>query len=549
MYIRNTIYRLQFIFSVVVLGIFFLFYVSYENTYEKNLEDYVSKEISFNKLQIKNSLNIVNSIYLKQKNTFLNIHKEALITLKENENINLNELRKKLLRKYNLRNTKLEFYLINKKYTIYKTTYLKDLGFNLGIIPEARVYLDKTKKDGKIYLAESISEDALDGKYKLYSYSKIKENKFLELGFIDNEIFNNTYEHLYENKNLSIFRVITNKDYQFYYEKRKNLNISKNKHFKNLPKFHKDKRTNDSVINSIRQSKKIEIIEDKILTVYLPLLEYKEFNLLGYTDIVMKLKIDISDKMQELEKFEITFVLLFTFIVLFLIFMFYWISKSFTKPMESMTKSIKNGNKIDLFNKTHKDSELAFISKEYNNLLDSLKDEIKKNRELSYFDELTNTYNRKAYNQKISEYISLFERYNNSFSLILFDIDDFKKINDTYGHDMGDRVLVDLTKLINDKIRGNDSLYRIGGEEFIIVLPQTKIDKAQIVAKKIRKEVEENLNTIKNKNITISMGLTQVKDNDTKESIYKRADELMYQSKIKGKNQISIQKSEEIHFF
>lgn len=83
-----------------------------------------------------------------------------------------------------------ELFLIDKSYKIYKTTYPKDLGFNLSVITEAKNYLDKTTKDGKVYISEFVSTDALDMKYKLYSYSKLKDGIYLELGFVDNTLTN-----------------------------------------------------------------------------------------------------------------------------------------------------------------------------------------------------------------------------------------------------------------------------------------------------------------------------------------------------------------------
>ena len=135
--------------------------------------------------------------------------------------------------------------------------------------------------------------------------------------------------------------------------------------------------------------------------------------------------------------------------------------------------------------------------------------------------------------------ISLNNRYKTPFSLILFDIDDFKKVNDGYGHLVGDEVLINLVKLVNENIRETDTLYRIGGEEFIIICKNTvKLDAINI-AEKLRKKVEESLIVIKNKTITISIGVTEVIENDNENSIYKRVDDNLYISKNSGKNRIT----------
>lgn len=163
----------------------------------------------------------------------------------------------------------------------------------------------------------------------------------------------------------------------------------------------------------------------------------------------------------------------------------------------------------------------------------------KKLQEQSLIDFLTKTQNRKAYMQKVKELISLYERYDTPFSIMLFDIDNFKSINDTYGHHIGDQVLIELTNLTRFHTRDNDFLFRIGGEEFIVLFSHTTLDQAAIASEKIRLDIQDNLNIIKDKTITISLGLTQMQKDDTEDSIYKRVDDLMYHSKKSGKNKLS----------
>ncbi|MGB7402644.1 MAG: ABC transporter substrate-binding protein [Arcobacter sp.] len=156
----------------------------------------------------------------------------------------------------------------------------------------------------------------------------------------------------------------------------------------------------------------------------------------------------------------------------------------------------------------------------------------------AYHDELTNIFNRKAFNERIEEKFDLYYRYKNEFCIAMYDIDDFKRINDTYGHDVGDKVLIDMTKYIKQHIRKTDLIFRVGGEEFVILFPKTPILEAFEAIEKIRVEVS-NLNLIKDKKVTISIGITQVKENDNPTSIYERIDKLMYVSKHEGKNRTS----------
>lgn len=119
----------------------------------------------------------------------------------------------------------------------------------------------------------------------------------------------------------------------------------------------------------------------------------------------------------------------------------------------------------------------------------------------------------------------------------MFDIDDFKTINDKYGHDKGDLVLKKVTKKIKSTIRESDYFFRVGGEEFIILFPEYDVDNSFLFAEKIRQEVED-LEIINGEVITISIGLVQVEKNDTIDTLFKRVDSLMYKAKQKGKNTI-----------
>ncbi|MCF6173474.1 MAG: GGDEF domain-containing protein, partial [Campylobacteraceae bacterium] len=144
----------------------------------------------------------------------------------------------------------------------------------------------------------------------------------------------------------------------------------------------------------------------------------------------------------------------------------------------------------------------------------------------------------KNYQSHIQENLDLFKRYDTKFCIALLDIDDFKNINDTYGHVNGDRVLKIMSKNIKDIIRKTDTIFRIGGEEFIIIFTNTKLEDAYIVSEKIRPEVAST-EIIKDKKITISIGVSEFKKDDDTNSIFERIDKLLYKSKQDGKNRIS----------
>ena len=152
----------------------------------------------------------------------------------------------------------------------------------------------------------------------------------------------------------------------------------------------------------------------------------------------------------------------------------------------------------------------------------------------SYTDELTQLHNRKSFNENIKKSLGLFNRYKTPFTLMIYDIDNFKEINDKYGHKEGDNALINLSKYIKSHIRENDSIFRIGGEEFII------IENGKIFSEQICNNVSDSKEIFEYERITISIGITQVVEGDTEDSIFKRADDLLYEAKRSGKNKVKI---------
>lgn len=163
----------------------------------------------------------------------------------------------------------------------------------------------------------------------------------------------------------------------------------------------------------------------------------------------------------------------------------------------------------------------------------------KKLEEQATIDELTKAFNRKSFNERLDEKIEMFKRYESVFCMALLDIDDFKIVNDTFGHNVGDKVLIKICEIIKKNIRNTDLLFRIGGEEFVILYPKTLLNEAFLSIEQIRNLVK-NQNIIENHQITISVGLTQINKNDDRDTIFKRVDDLMYISKKNGKNRVTI---------
>ena len=164
---------------------------------------------------------------------------------------------------------------------------------------------------------------------------------------------------------------------------------------------------------------------------------------------------------------------------------------------------------------------------------------------LASTDSMTKLYNRR-YFTKISEYtLKLSKRENHNVSIIMLDIDKFKNVNDTYGHQVGDDVIIMLANKLMEHQRKSDIVCRYGGEEFVVLLPNTSIEGANSVAKKIREDVEQltiKLDSKKELNFTISLGISQVdmKNDINIESALKSADDALYEAKNSGRNKICI---------
>jgi diguanylate cyclase (GGDEF)-like protein len=162
---------------------------------------------------------------------------------------------------------------------------------------------------------------------------------------------------------------------------------------------------------------------------------------------------------------------------------------------------------------------------------------------LATFDSLTGLYNRQAILAKLHELVNLANRYKEDFSLILLDIDHFRKVNDRHGHLIGDEVLENVAALIRGNIRDTDVAGRYGGEEFIIILPRTDLSSSWVAAERLRSIVERTEMKDSAGNIfavTMSQGLVGWERNDDAGSLVSRADEALCKAKEKGRNRVQI---------
>ncbi len=166
---------------------------------------------------------------------------------------------------------------------------------------------------------------------------------------------------------------------------------------------------------------------------------------------------------------------------------------------------------------------------------------VRKVEEMTITDPLTGVYNRRYFDLYLEHAIPLSKRMSNSLILVMFDIDHFKKVNDTYGHVCGDYALKHITNVIKRNVRDTDVVIRMGGEEFAILLLETSLEEGSEIAEHVRKAVEDS-NFIYNDQqvpITISLGLNEYKSEKVDQFIEK-TDQALYKAKANGRNQLVV---------
>ncbi len=160
-------------------------------------------------------------------------------------------------------------------------------------------------------------------------------------------------------------------------------------------------------------------------------------------------------------------------------------------------------------------------------------------RQASVIDPLTGTFNRRKLLEVLAARFAAFRRYGEDCAVVMIDVDHFKQVNDRYGHSVGDEVLIAIAEIGRGILRENDLLARFGGEEFVLVLPQTDIDHARRVAERFRRAVIEGLGSRfpDIPTVTISQGVAEMRDEDfNHEGVLGRADEALYEAKRRGRD-------------
>ncbi len=220
------------------------------------------------------------------------------------------------------------------------------------------------------------------------------------------------------------------------------------------------------------------------------------------------------------------------------------LKKAAINRLNLINETLADKSKQDLQQKEATEKQMVSLKKvllKMKKKILSANDQTKKLSQELLTDPLTDIYNRRAYDRRIDEEIKRYLRYKNVFSLLLFDVDHFKNINDQYGHAIGDKCLKEIINRIKPALRETDFLARFGGEEFVVILPETDPKGAKDVAEKLRSLVEKIEFLHKNNpiQITVSIGVTHVLPEDKDhEALFNRVDMAMYEAKNSGRNKV-----------
>ncbi|MCL4432909.1 MAG: GGDEF domain-containing protein [Epsilonproteobacteria bacterium] len=177
-----------------------------------------------------------------------------------------------------------------------------------------------------------------------------------------------------------------------------------------------------------------------------------------------------------------------------------------------------------------------------NQIIQELNNQVHELEITTTLDPLTKAYNRHALQKNFTELLSK-DRFSHEMFILMIDIDNFKSINDKYGHIAGDKVLIFASKLLKKTLRDGDKLYRFGGEEFVILLNRTNLEGATLVATRLLNLTRQNKPLYQNEQIgvTLSIGLTPVRDDDTLDTLIHRSDVALYRAKKSGKDRLEME--------
>lgn len=218
---------------------------------------------------------------------------------------------------------------------------------------------------------------------------------------------------------------------------------------------------------------------------------------------------------------------------------------SFAKPLQRLAQAaseISKGNYSVQLPLSRRD-ELGDLAHAFNAMAVNLKDHFEKVTDMANRDGLTGLYNARYFQEAIAREMDRVKRSGRPLSVVIFDADRFKRINDRFGHPAGDQILQHIARIAKSVLRGYDVLARYGGEEFIALLTDTNISQAALLAERIRKMIEQRPHVTDDNEtirVTVSMGVAQARAPYEKMELISRADQALYRAKEDGRNRVAV---------
>jgi len=283
--------------------------------------------------------------------------------------------------------------------------------------------------------------------------------------------------------------------------------------------------------------------------------------------LVIDTEVSINERIKYLQQFVYSIMSILLVVVLITLAISWFLAKSIVSPIRSITSAMTR------LSKGHRDIRFThhFAQDDIGNMISAyeysrrkllqadlattlriIKQTIcldKKEREkeiylqLASIDTLTGVINRRKFNEMAEHELMRVKRYKHGLSLMMLDLDHFKEVNDTHGHAIGDRVLQEFSQVCNDNVRNIDIVARIGGEEFVILLPETKLQQAHALAERICSAVDNHSLVIEGKEIkfTVSIGVSAWDETiGVMGSLLEKADQALYEAKVNGRNRVVI---------
>lgn len=346
---KNKYFLISLNIVITFLSLYFTFtlFENYKEDQQNNITAYLDKRIKINKSFIKDAfITIQNEIESKEE-IFLKMHQEALKELRKKGKIDIQVLKKELQKKYNLANIDFHLFYINKKYIITESTYPADVGFDLSLVPDARKELERTDKDKKVYQSATISIDIINSDVKSYSYAKVNDSFYLEMGFINYNIKSVLKEtmkkiQIMTDKRSQLYRIEQKLDNTEYYDNvlSKETHLSKEDYIGSLEKFHHKSITDNFIINSNREERVLKKYLDDAIIFYIPLIKKNNKYLDVMGDFVLELYIDMHYE-KELAKKITFYYYIFILIHLFFLIIIYFFTRKYHNTKLALEKEIE----------------------------------------------------------------------------------------------------------------------------------------------------------------------------------------------------------------